>query len=143
MVLDSLNNPQKNQILQSNLELLKSKVPLLYKKVQDSEALSVKERVLDEKGILSLTALGEDGNQFIFQSKRAEQNIVSLTSYRDISNYDVIIIEGFGLAEHIFEIIEASAEATFILIVVNRQCGQYFTFAGITPCPPESSALRR
>ena len=38
-------------------------------------------------------------------------------SYKDLTDYEVVVIEGFGLGEHVQEIIEASSDGTFILVI--------------------------
>lgn len=32
-------------------------------------------------------------------------------SYKDLTDYEVVVIEGFGLGEHVQEIIEASSDS--------------------------------
>ena len=117
MIRNNSEIPQKNPFFSSNLKLLKLKDPLLYEKILKAGSAVVKERLFDKDQILSLTIVGKGGQPLVFQSKKSDQNVLRLTSYKDLKDYEVVVIEGFGLGEHVQEIIEASADSTFILII--------------------------
>ncbi len=108
---------QENPFFSSNLKLLKLKDPLLYEKILKAGSAEVKERLFDKGQILSLTISGKGEQPLVFQSKKSDQNVLRLTSYKDLKDYEVVVIEGFGLGEHVQEIIEASADSTFILVI--------------------------
>lgn len=114
---DNSEIPQKNPFLASNLNLLKVKDPLLHEKIVNAEPISVIEKKIEGDSILSITVSGPGAKPLMFQSRKASQNVVPLMAYKDIGNYDVVVILGFGLGEHVREIIEASSEGTFILII--------------------------
>lgn len=117
MAIESFNDPQKNKTLALNLEILQSREPHLYEKVLETEDAKIKERVFAEEKIVSLTFPDKEGKPLVFHFKETAQNVFRLTKYNDLKDYDVIVIEGFGLGEHIKEIIEATSEGTFILII--------------------------
>lgn len=110
--------PQKNKVLSSNLQLLKSRDPLLYQKILKSESADIKESVFDkEEKLLSLTISGREEKPLVFQSKKTDRKVLRLTNYKDLKDYDVIVVQGFGLGEHVLEIIDASSDSTFILVI--------------------------
>jgi len=117
MVHNNSQIPQKNRFLSSNLNLLKSHDPSLYKKILNVGSAGIKETSFDNGQMLSITISGKGGQPSVFHSNKSNQNVVKLTSFKDLKNYDVIVIEGFGLGEHVQEIIEASSDSTFILVI--------------------------
>lgn len=117
MVQDNPEIPLKTHLLSANLKLLMNKDSVLYEKILKADSINVKERLFDGEQILSLIISEGEGQPLVFQSKKSNQNILRLTSYKDLNNYDVVVILGFGLGEHIQEIIEASSDGTFILVI--------------------------
>ncbi len=117
MASEKFTDSRENKVLLSNLEILKSREPILYEKILKIEPIGIKEKIFDGDSIVSLTILREEGIPLAFHSRKADQKVFRLTNYKDLKDYDVIVIEGFGLGEHIKEIIEATSEGTFILIV--------------------------
>ncbi len=117
MIQNNSETTQKNPFFSSNLKLLKHKDPLLYEKILKSDSAAVKERLFDGDQILSLTLPGKGGQPLVFQSRKSNQNVLRLMPYKDLKDYEVVVIEGFGLGEHVQEIIEASYDSTFILVI--------------------------
>lgn len=117
MVSENSEYPQKDKTLSSNLKLLKSNNPLLYEKVLKTDSHGFDEKKFDGETILSLTFSSKKSASLVFQSKKMDSKVLKLTSYKNLKDYDVIVIEGFGLGEHILEIIEATSDSTFILVI--------------------------
>ncbi len=117
MTQNNSETNQENPFLSSNLKLLKLKDPLLYEKILKADSAVVKEKIFDKDQILSLTIPGKGEQPLVFQSKKSDQNVLRLTSYKNLKDYEVVVIEGFGLGEHVQEIIEVSADSTFILVI--------------------------